>query len=565
MATPIQQKNISDLDPATAIANSSLFIIEQNGNALKATYDLLRQTIVNGLDIAASIKTIELTVSDVSVLWRYVGDAFWRELIPLSQISGADGREVELTADEFGVSWRYVGSLNWNFLLTSDSIRGATGIQGPPNGATGSTGIQGPPGSPGGATGPDGATGATGIQGPSGPLGLDGPSGATGPSGPLGPVGDFGATGPRGATGLLGATGLQGNDGITGATGVTGPSGATGPIGATGSGATGASGPVGGLGATGSLGATGPVGATGLIGPMGPAGELTFPEGVAFNATTASVVCNLTVGGLERGNIIDSGTTLQQFVEMLVRGRFYPVIVPPNLTLAPSTPAAQEVGTLVTFDLTATYNRGSVTGGTYNQMWDANYPVGPVGGEAISYTINNVSTSGNDTLEEVRLTYTEGLSKTYTASVAISAGPTIFDSMGNGVYHPGNQATTLYGNVVCTAYRKLFYGLNLGVDADSSAIRGLPSSINAPYAGMPPFYINIPAGSSSVVIACPPGVTISSIELKTGAISVDITDIFSLTSVSVAGASPGYEVNYNYYRYRPAGGFTQAASYKVTI
>lgn len=565
MATPIQQKNISDLDPATTIANSSLFIIEQNGTALKATYDLLKQTIVNGLDIAASIKTIELTVSDVSVLWRYVGDSFWRELIPLSQISGADGREVELTADEAGVSWRYVGSASWNFLLASDSIRGATGIQGPPNGATGSTGPIGPPGSPGGATGPEGSTGATGIQGPSGPLGLDGPSGATGPSGALGPVGDFGATGPSGATGLLGATGLSGNDGITGATGVQGPSGATGQRGATGSGATGASGPTGGLGATGSLGATGMVGATGPLGPVGPAGEITVPEGTQFPVTTASVVCNLDVGGLSKGKVIDSGTTFQQFVEMLTKGLFSPTIVPPSLTLTSNLPNNQEVGSFSSFNLTAVYNRGSVSGGTVNQIWEPSYLAGDVGGDVESYTINNAATSGDDTLEDVQLTFTEGLTRTYYASVNIAQGPLIFNSVGGVVYYPTNQRTTLNANLVFSSYRKLFYGLNLRSDADSSAIRGLPNSINGPYIGMPAFNINIAAGSTSVVIACPPGITISSIQLQAGSLAVDLTDVFTTSTVVVAGAAAGYEANYTYYRYRPAGGFSQAAVYKVTI
>lgn len=129
---------------------------------------------------------------------------------------------------------------------------GATGATGP-KGETGATGATGPQG-PKGETGPRGPQGEQGIQGETGPAGPQGAKGDKGDAftysdftaaqlaalkgdkgdtGPQGEKGDTGATGPIGPEGPRGPQGEQGPQGQTGPQGEQGPAG---PKGETGSG-----------------------------------------------------------------------------------------------------------------------------------------------------------------------------------------------------------------------------------------------------------------------------------------------------------------------------------------
>lgn len=203
-----------------------------------------------------------------------------------------------------------------------EGLRGPQGIQGPKGekGDTGDTGPQGEKGEKGdtGETGPRGPQGEQGIQGPTGPqgekgdTGAQGPKGATGDTGPQGPKGDTGSgfkvlgyydtegaldeaklatAQPGDAYGvgtaepydiyiLNGTTGkfinngpLQGAKGDKGDTGAQGPKGDQGDVGPTGP-----AGPTGPQGEVGPQGPTGPAGADGAKGADGAAGK----DGVTF-------------------------------------------------------------------------------------------------------------------------------------------------------------------------------------------------------------------------------------------------------------------------------------------
>lgn len=193
-------------------------------------------------------------------------------------------------------------------LAALKGAKGDTGERGP-KGETGDTGPQGPQGDKGdtGDTGPQGPKGDTGETGPQGPQGEQGVKGDTGAVGPQGPQGEQGIQGPKGDTGsgfrVLGyyaskealdtahkATAKAGDaygvgtgepydiyifDGVTNAFVDNGPlQGAKGDKGDTG--AQGPAGPAGADGAPGKDGETGPQGPQGEkgdTGPQGPKGE----------------------------------------------------------------------------------------------------------------------------------------------------------------------------------------------------------------------------------------------------------------------------------------------------
>lgn len=196
-------------------------------------------------------------------------------------------------------------------LAALKGAKGDTGERGPKGetGDTGPRGLQGEKGDTGetGPQGPKGDTGDTGPQGPKGPQGEQGVKGDTGAVGPQGPRGEQGIQGPKGDTGsgfkVLGyyatpsaldtahkATAKAGDaygvgtgepydiyifDGVTNAFVDNGPlQGAKGDKGDTG--AQGPAGPAGADGAPGKDGETGPQGPKGEkgdTGPQGPKGE----------------------------------------------------------------------------------------------------------------------------------------------------------------------------------------------------------------------------------------------------------------------------------------------------
>ena len=159
--------------------------------------------------------------------------------------------------DETTGNWFKWDAAAGAFADTGVAATGPQGEQGP----KGDTGEQGPKGDTG-ATGPKGDTGATGAQGPKGEKGDTGATGATGPQGAKGDKGDaftysdFTAAQLAALKGDKGDTGPQGEKGDTGATGPTGPEGPRGP-----------------QGEQGQQGQTGPQGETGPAGPKGETGR----------------------------------------------------------------------------------------------------------------------------------------------------------------------------------------------------------------------------------------------------------------------------------------------------
>ena len=113
-------------------------------------------------------REVELQTSATHVQWRYIGDATWLDLVPLSVISGNDGLSAELRTTATHVQWRQAGGA-WADLIPLASLVGPTG---PPNALAIGTVTTGAPGSAADAS----ISGAA----PSQVLNLTLPAGATG-------------------------------------------------------------------------------------------------------------------------------------------------------------------------------------------------------------------------------------------------------------------------------------------------------------------------------------------------------------------------------------------------
>ena len=74
-------------------------------------------------------REIELSTSEGYIVWRYVGEETWNNLIEIAVLVGDDGREVELRENAGWVEWRYVGDATWTQLFEIHSGGGASVIQ----------------------------------------------------------------------------------------------------------------------------------------------------------------------------------------------------------------------------------------------------------------------------------------------------------------------------------------------------------------------------------------------------------------------------------------------------
>lgn len=72
---------------------------------------------------------VELAVRDGYVVWKYLSETTYRQLIALSDLEGTDGQEVELQVTSDAIQWR-LGSGAWLHLISLESLRGEDGADG---------------------------------------------------------------------------------------------------------------------------------------------------------------------------------------------------------------------------------------------------------------------------------------------------------------------------------------------------------------------------------------------------------------------------------------------------
>jgi hypothetical protein len=83
-------------------------------------------------------REVEMSTSATHIVWRYIGDVAWIDLVELSTFKGAagddgnDGREVELSVVYNHLVWRYIGDETWIdlFEVPIDGPPGAPGDDG---------------------------------------------------------------------------------------------------------------------------------------------------------------------------------------------------------------------------------------------------------------------------------------------------------------------------------------------------------------------------------------------------------------------------------------------------
>ena len=279
----------------------------------------------------------------------------------------------------------------------------------------------------------------------------------------------------------------------------------------------------------------------------------------------ADVVSDVSVGGIEKSDIIPSGTTLQSFIESILKKTYYPTFTIPSVSILDDIPSKVEIGT-TGITLFANFNRGSINGDNANGVWLNSSSQGFRAGPAIQYTfsgtyIDTVSQTTNG-LELITEVIEEG-SNIFNVSIDYSEGQQPKDSTGKN-YQTPLAAGTISKSINVNGKRNAFYGTSTAESAPStsSEIRSLNSKID-PVDGTS-FTISAPAGTKHIIFAYPE--TIRSVsEVKHIESNFDVSTAFDESIVSVSSFNNYDSVNYRLYVFTPIGPLDGENNYVVTI
>ena len=288
-------------------------------------------------------------------------------------------------------------------------------------------------------------------------------------------------------------------------------------------------------------------------------------------ASTTSVVSNKTVGSILPGQNITTGTTLQEFIELMVTATFAPTYVAPSVVLESSISSPQEAGYSANLTLTANFNRGSINGLRNDPtvgVWNAAGFQAYRAGAATKYTIDGIDRGTSNSKDNGTVTVAAG-NNTFSSTVDYAIGPVPLNSKNVAFDVDGVTALTALAvgsvsdSVTVVGQRKYFYGVDHD-SATSADVRGLANGVLNPANGTS-FTINIPLGAESVVFAYPDTLRdVSTVKYVEG-LNAEVKGIFTTTSVNVEGANAYTAIGYKVYRYVPNAPFPNAATYVVTI
>ena len=267
---------------------------------------------------------------------------------------------------------------------------------------------------------------------------------------------------------------------------------------------------------------------------------------LAKNLTITADVGVQKLNGAGSKELNTAGKNLKQVLDMLFASRTLPTKTEPSVSVSCSQAKAYEVGTTVTPSFTATFSDGA-------------YQYAP--GENTGVTVSEWSASFNgETIKAKEGTFKsvvvdDNFSKKIGVIATHSAGVAPSDNLGSVVTDATELATcqiaagtkTGYSSNI-TSFRYQFYGSNIDpVELTSENIRKLSKRQAAKTA----LEMSIAEGSNQVIIALPASYKVTKVADKE-AFGTDIFAKFVKHTVSVAGASEGYDTDYNVYVYEPS-------------
>ena len=157
-----------------------------------------------------------------------------------------------------------------------------------------------------------------------------------------------------------------------------------------------------------------------------------------LSKTTSNVVATTTVGAINAGQTVPTGTTLQELTELLLNKTFYPTYSNHSFSLT-NNAGLREVGSSFNITLTFDFNRGKILGKLVDGIWVETVPQADKLGIATSYLLKGVSGSNNSS--SFNVTTILG-TNTLTGSVTYGIGAQPKDSKNNNFESPFPAGTS---------------------------------------------------------------------------------------------------------------------------
>lgn len=280
-------------------------------------------------------------------------------------------------------------------------------------------------------------------------------------------------------------------------------------------------------------------------------GECIITQDVTSSLSSA-------LGGIDPLQVVPEGTTLTQFVQLLLTKIYYPTYSPTNPTVSVTSNKSEgECGEVLNFTLTVTYNRNNILGKIVGGVWSASAFQNYRSGAATGYIIDGISTglTNNKSLTKALV---EG-SNTYNGSVNYGVGAQPVDSIGQNFETPLG-AGSLSGSRTIQGRRKAFWESKVndiqpdGIPDTSVHIRALSNSLLNPQAwvvGNPTFTIDVHVNDTIVIFAYPKSLGLVGSVLHREDSNSEIKNAFTKIEFGVEGANSYTAVIYYVYYYIP--------------
>ena len=280
---------------------------------------------------------------------------------------------------------------------------------------------------------------------------------------------------------------------------------------------------------------------------------------ISTSRTQEAITVNGVTGlGIANGATISAGTSLDEFVKMVVQKAIPATYTKPSVSIANNGGQASgnvEAGTTISPKLKATF--------TKNDAGDLTSIVIKKGGtEVANGTESPLTYTGEDVV-------IGDDSITFSASATYGDAPVKTNNLGQESKENWFAGGTVNsGNYTITGKRNLFYGTGVGSvpTVTSDMVRGLTNKKLAPAAGTS-FNINVAVGQQYIVIAYP--ATLRDINNVTYVEANDsgMASSFTKTTIDVADARGGSNgtMSYKVYTYAMAVPAAAAMTFKVTI